>query len=219
MKKVLTYSLILGTLSFFLSNCASLTGFHDGKTLGQGNGEFSASLSYNATPAFKDIDDGVDSISTDIPSIGFPNLEFGGRYGINEKVDLTLRLNTSLNLGFGAKVQVVGDRDSKVALALGAEIGSFGLILPLWNVQVPVYFSVHPSEKFTWYATPKYIYQFSTVGEVTGGARYVGANTGLLFGSKNKFGIDFGYFNAGIDGATTGLFQFGIGGRFAFGNN
>ena len=219
MKRALTYTLFFGALTFFLSNCASLTGFQDGKTVGQGNGEFSASLNFSGSPNFGDLDDGVDSIDTEIPTLLFPSFEFGGRYGVADRVDLTLRLNTNLNLGLGAKVQVLGDQDSKAALALGAEVGTFGLVTGLWNVQVPVYFSIHPTPKFAWYASPRYIYQFTSYTGAENGLRYLGGNTGFLFGERNKFGIDLGYYNVGADDANVGTFQIGIGGRFRFGNN
>ena len=208
----------LSGLTLLLSNCASLTGYQDGRTVGQNNGEFSASLNLSQSPDFNDWEDQSDS-SSNIPNFYFPNLEFGGRLGIAEKVDLTLRLNTTLNVGIGAKFQVVGDRESQVALALGAEIGTFGLISGLWNVQVPVYLSIHPKENFAWYLTPRYIRQFVSFAGADAGLNYIGGNTGLLFGGRHKFGLDLGYYRAGTNGSSIGIVQFGIGGRFAIGNN
>ncbi|MBL7775891.1 MAG: hypothetical protein JNK89_07790 [Saprospiraceae bacterium] len=205
-------------LALLCSNCASLTGFQDGRTVGQNNGEFSASLNVASSPDFNDWEDQADSIA-DIPNLFFANIEFAGRYGVAEKVDLTLRLNTTLNLGVGAKFQVVGDRESPVALALGAELGTFGLVSGLWNVQVPVYFSLHPQENFAWYLSPRYIYQFTSYAGADDGLSYVGGNTGLLFGKRHKFGIDVGYYRVGTDGSRIGALQIGLGGRFAIGKN
>jgi hypothetical protein len=209
--------LVLAGLALFFSNCASLTGFQDGRTVGQNNGELSASINFSQSPNFDDWGDSSDS--TNIPTLLFPSLEFGGRYGVAEKVDLTLRINTNLNLGLGAKFQVVGDRESAFALALGAELGTFGLITGLWNVQVPLYLSVHPKENFAWYLTPRYIYQFSSFIGAENGLSYTGANTGLLFGNRNKFGLDIGYYRIGTDGESIGALQIGFGGRFALGKN
>lgn len=208
----------LAGLLFAFSNCASLTGFQDGRTVGQNNGEFSASLNFAQSPDFNDWEDQADTIA-DIPNIFFGNIELGGRYGLAEKVDLTFRFNTTLNVGIGAKFQVVGDRESPVALALGAEIGSFGLVSGLWNVQVPVYFSLHPQENFAWYLSPRYIHQFESYSGADFSLSYVGGNTGLLFGKRHKFGLDVGYYRVGTDGESVGALQFGLGGRFAFGNN
>lgn len=219
MKQNLTPYLFLFSLAFLLSNCASLTGFQDGRTTGKNNGEFFGSLSLSQSPDFNDWEDRNDSTNIDIPNIYIPSLEFGGRYGVAEKVDITLRLNTNLNVGFGVKAQVVGDRTSKVALALGAEAGTFGLISGLWNFQIPLYLSVHPSENFGWYLTPRFIYQFNSYAGAEFGANYLGGNTGFLFGKRNKFGLDLGYYRLGADGQSVGLLQFGLGGRFAIGKN
>lgn len=199
------------------SSCASLTGYQDGKSVGAGNGEAMISLNFSQSPTFTDIEDsfGIE----EIPSFTFPNIELGGRYGVSEKLDITLRMNTNLNLGVGAKYQLIGDRASEFALGLGAEAGTFGLITGLWNVQVPLYTSFHPSDKFTIYASPRFIYQFSTIGGVEGW-NYLGGNFGFLFGSRHKFGLDIGYYQVGATGVDKiGLISAGIGGKFVFGNN
>lgn len=220
-KHYLLPALALAAMSVLLTDCASLTGFQDGRTVGKNNGEFSASLNVSQSPDFKDLEDNYnnDSVNIDIPNFFFPNFEFGGRFGVGQKVDIGLRLNTNLNLGVSVKAQVVGDRESDFALALGAEVGTFGLISGLWNVQIPVYLSVHPTPKFAYYLSPRYIYQFTSYAGAENGASYAGGNTGVLLGGRNKFGIDIGYYRAGIDNGTIGLLQIGIGGKFTIGNN
>lgn len=205
-------------LMFALSNCASLTGYQDGRTVGAGNGEFSVSLNFAQSPDFNEWEDQADTI-VDIPNVFLGNIELGGRIGLAEKFDLTLRLNTMLNIGLGGKYQIVGDRESPVALALGAEIATFGLVTGLWNAQIPVYFSLHPKENFAWYLTPRYIYQFSSYAGADNGLSYVGGNTGLLFGKRHKLGLDLGYYRIGTDGESVGALQIGLGGRFALGKN
>jgi hypothetical protein len=217
MKKCLLLLLIGSAALFLLSNCASITGFQDGRTVGEGNGDFYGSFNLSTSPNFDDWSN--DSITVDVPTLTFPSLEFGGRYGVAEKVDLTLRLNTNLNLGIGTKFQLIGDRSSPFALALGAEVGSFGIVLGLLNVQIPLYMSVHPSENFGWYFTPRYIRQFSTFAGVQNGLTYFGANTGFLMGRRNKFGLDLGYYRLGGIEQSIPVVQFGLGGRFAFGKN
>jgi hypothetical protein len=118
------------------------------------------------------------------------------------------------------KVQVIGDRSSPFALSLGAEIATFGLVSGLWNVQLPVYTSYHPTDDIAIYLNPRYIYQFTSYGTAQNGLSYVGGNGGLLFGKRNRFSIDFGYYKLGkVDIDSFGLFQFGVGGRFAFGGD
>jgi hypothetical protein len=205
----------IGLLSF--SSCASLTGYQDGRSVGEGNGEAMISINASQSPTFVDIEE--EEIIEDIPTFLFPNIELGGRYGVTEKLDVTLKMNTNLNLSVGGKYQLLGDRTSKFALGTGFELGTFGLITGLWNVQVPVYASVHPTEKFTFYASPKYIYQFTSLGGLAGW-NYLGGNIGLLFGSKHKFGLDLGYFALGTsETSRISLISVGIGGKFVFGDN
>jgi len=200
--------------ALFASGCASLTGFHDGRSLGEGAFELTPSINFSQSPDFDDWEDVEDTVNVNIPTLFFPSIEVGGRYGVADRVDVTLRLNTNLNVGVGAKVQVLGDRESMTALALGAEVGTFGLIGALWNVQLPVYFSVHPKDNFAWYLSPRYIFQFASFVGAENGLNYLGGNTGLLFGSKNKFGFDVGYYRIGTGGESIGALQVGIGGRF-----
>ena len=176
----------------------------------------------STSPAVPDFSEWEDQAGVDdaIPTVWFPNIEFAGRIGLADKADLTLRLNTTMNLGIGGKFQVVGDRESQVAMALGVELGTFALVLG--NVQVPVYFSVHPQENFAWYLTPRFVYQFSSYTGAENGLGYMGGNTGLLFGNRHKFGLDLGYYRATIlsnGGGSIGVIQFGLGGRFALGRN
>ncbi|MBK8055059.1 MAG: hypothetical protein IPK35_17750 [Saprospiraceae bacterium] len=201
----------------YFSSCASLTGYQDGRSVGEGNGEAMISLNFSQSPTFSDLEE-LDEIE-EIPRFAFPNIELAGKYGATEKLDVTLRMNTNLNLGVGAKYQLIGDRSSEFALGLGAEAGTFGLITGLWNVQLPLYTSFHPTEKFSIYASPRFIYQFTTIGG-TEGWNYLGGNFGFLFGSRHKFGLDIGYYQVGATGVDNiGLVSVGIGGKFAFGSN
>jgi len=212
LKKITFFFMVI-----FVTSCASLTGYQDGKSIGAGNGEIMASLNLSQSPSFNDIEDSTNIIS--IPRFSFPNIEVGGKYGVTEKLDVFVRLNTNLNFNAGMKYQVVGDRSSQFALGAGAEVGNFALISSLWNVQIPVYASYHPTENFTVYASPRYIYQFTTFAGLDGWS-YVGGNFGLLFGNKNKFGIDVGIYKVGANGiGRIGLTSFGFGGRFGLGNN
>ncbi|MBP6184158.1 MAG: hypothetical protein KA479_04405 [Saprospiraceae bacterium] len=207
----------LAAMALLLSNCASLSGFQDGRTVGKDKADLSVSLNLSQSPDFNDWEDQDDSLETDIPNLFFPSIEVGGRYGVAENFDINMKLNTNLNISVGAKFQLLGGQESMTALAVGAEVGTFGLVSGLWNVQIPVYFSLHPSERFSWYLSPRYIYQFTSYAGADNGLNYIGGNTGILFGRRHKFGLDVGYYNVGnsdLDGGI-GLLQIGVGGRFS----
>ena len=221
----MTRNLINGSMGFLVfllitsmfSSCASLTGYQDGRSIGEGNGEVNVSFNLSQSPDFNDLEDSL--IVDDVPTLRYPNIEIGGKYGVTERLDVTFRLNTNLNLGVGAKYQVVGDRTSPFALGLGAEAGTFGLVSGLWNVQIPLYASFHPTQRFTIYGTPRYIYQFTSIGG-TEGWNYLGGNFGILFGNRHKFGIDFGYYEVrALNVEKVSITTIGIGGRFRIGNN
>ncbi|MBK8701611.1 MAG: hypothetical protein IPN29_19490 [Saprospiraceae bacterium] len=204
----------------FLTGCASLTGFQDGRTLGEQKVELGISLNVSQSPDFIDGEDDDDGGLDDI--LVFPNFELTGKYGVTEKFDLGLRLNTNLNFSINGKYQLFGDQTSPAALAIGTEVGTFGIFYSLWNIQFPLYFSIHPEENFSWYLSPRYIFQFAG-GNLGSSSNYLGGNTGLLFGSKHKIGIDLGYyrFNGGNflfeDEFDANVFTIGVGGKFVFG--
>jgi hypothetical protein len=196
-----------------LNGCASLTGYQDAKAVGKSKVEGGLSINISKSPDFisEDIDDslGVDN------GITFPNVELFGRYGVTDKLDIGAKLNSNLNLSITSKYQLLGDKYSKTAVAVGAEFGTFGLITNLWNIQLPLYLSVHPMDNLSIYLSPKYIYQFG-VGDLTNESlSYIGGNSGILFGKKNKFGIDFGYYRfGGLDTFSKGIYTIGVGGKF-----
>jgi len=209
--------IIIFLLIIIATGCASLTGYQDGKSVGEGNGEIAVSLNLSQSPSFNELEDSTGIV--DIPSFSFPNIEVGGRYGVTEKLDILVRVNTNFNFNAGVKYQLVGDRNSAFAIGVGAELGTFGLFSSLWNAQIPVYASYHPTEKFSIYLAPRYIYQFSSFAGLEGWS-YLGGNFGLLFGNKNKFGFDVGIYRVGAnETGRIGLTSFGVGGKFGLGNN
>lgn len=214
MKTQLNY--LLGTLFclFLLSSCASLTGFEEGRVLGEDVSEFGVSVNYVQTPDLFDSEEfeGPDSLNS---TIGFPNIEFNYKRGINDKMDVGGRLSTNLAASTYLKYQVVGDRSSKFALSPGLEFGT--VLGAAYSVGIPVYASIYPTEGIAINLNPRFIYQFVT-GAESDGAAYLGGNLGLMFGKKNKFGLDFGYYKVTTDGTTNNLLTFGIGGRFRFGD-
>jgi hypothetical protein len=187
-------------------SCASMTGYLTGRTVGRNQAEIMGSLNYSQTPEFDfDSDD-----TTDVDNFGFPNVELGFRYGVAEKVDLGLRMNSNLNILLDARFQVLGDQHSPAALSLGFGAGTFGLFVALWNVQLPLYLSFHPTEYLDIYVSPRYIAQFAS-GDIGGSLNYLGGNAGILFGRRVRFGFDAGIYDVGTKGESIRLPTFGFG--------
>jgi hypothetical protein len=212
--KIITSFLFIFITLIYFSSCATLTGYQDGRTIGEGNGEAMISLNISKSPNYNE-DEDIDL--DNFPLFVFPNIEIGGRYGISEKADINLRFNTNFNFSAGGKYQLVGDRSSDFALSAGAELGS--IALTLWNIQIPVYMSFHPNDNVAFYISPRYIHQFNSFAAINNW-NYVGGNIGFLFGRRHKFGIDAGFYQANASGTKKiALSSFGIGGKFVFGNN
>jgi hypothetical protein len=204
-------------ISLLFTNCASLTGFMTGRTVGANRGEFMATLNASQTPDF-DLD-GDESDSLEIDNYYFPNLELSGRYGIVDKIDIGLKVNSNFNLALDARFQLIGDQYSPFALSAGAGFGTFALFAALYNVQIPLYLSVHPSETVAIYVSPRYVAQFAA-GDISGSINYFGGNAGILIGGeKVKFGIDAGYYDIGKEELSFGIATFGLGVKVPLGNN
>jgi hypothetical protein len=207
---------LLVAVFLFLQSCASLTGFQDGKTLGDKNWEASASFSRGTTPDFTD-----DSSAGDIDE--YANIELGARYGVSEKFDLGVKINSNLNFAIASKYQFYGDRHSKNAMSAGLEIGTFTIIAPLFNVQLPLFYSHHFSDKFSWNISPRIVAQFNIDNvRYNGGILYYGGNTGFSYGKKHKLVLDLGVYNASVTefdiNKKSTIYTYGLGARFFFGD-
>jgi hypothetical protein len=104
---------LLGFISILIlcTNCASVTGFQDGRTLGKEKIELSSSLNFSRSPKLANTDNGN---WDDLENIFWPNVEVGGRYGVLEDLDINFRFNTSANIGAGVKYQFYGGKESQL---------------------------------------------------------------------------------------------------------
>ena len=215
LKNIVPCLLLCAVFILIFTNCASLTGFQTGRTVGQNNAEVLLSLNASKTPDF-DLDVNQNDTS-DIGSFYFPNFEISGRYGIIEKLDIGARVNTNANLALDGRYQFIGDQTSPVAVAGGLGIGTFGVFSALWNVQLPLYFSLHPTESVAIYINPRYTRQFGT-GNLVGRIDYLGGNVGVLFGKKVQVGLDAGLHNLGSKYLEReAILTFGVGVKFQIG--
>jgi hypothetical protein len=204
--------------SWALMSCATLTGYQDGKALGKNVGE--ATISLNLTQSqdyYVAFDPPSSEVENTVPVDYYPNMEFMAKYGVSQKLDISIRTNLGGLAAIGAKYQLIGDSKSLFALGTGVEVGTFSINQSQYNIQVPVFTSIHPSEKFCFYLAPRYIYQMSPIfNDIDTGPSYFGMNGGFLFGTKIKFGLDAGYFGLIDNGYSARLITVGLGTRILF---
>lgn len=211
----MTTNLLTLLLILTLSGCVSFTGYNDGRALGKGKKEMLASVNLTQSAS-------VDLLNpknkkADIPILTFPAVAYGGKTGATDKIDLYFRVTTSLNLNGGVKFQLIGTRSSMFAMGIGAELGMFVLNnASIFNTQIPLFTSYHPSENLAIYLTPRYVYQFKS-SERPYNFNYFGGNIGILYGKKHKIGLDIGIYRLALGEIERLTFSsLGIGGRFIF---
>lgn len=210
MKSQFLFALL--TIITLLSNysCASLSGLEEGRVLGENGSELIIAGNLTNSPDIFDTDFSSEDIDE---SIIFPNIELSYKRGISEKLDLGIKTNTTFNTSIFAKYQFVGDEVSTFALSSGITLES--ILGITYSVGVPIYASYYPDENITINFAPRYTYQSILNSE--GSAGYLGGNFGILFGSRNKFGIDIGYYNVAVEGVSGTLINIGFGGKFRLG--
>jgi len=91
-----------------------------------------------------------------------PNAEIFARRGFAEKFDAGLKISSSGNILADGKLQLIGNKDSKFALAtgLGFEYQYSNFENFVSRQSVPFYFSYHPNANFAVYTVPKFVHQF-----------------------------------------------------------
>ncbi len=204
MKTQLNHLCIIFSIILF-SSCASISGFEEARSLGEGNSELIVSGNYTRIPDL--FGDELDIFN----NISFFNVEANYKYGINDKLDIGIKASSNVNLGGFIKYQLIGNELSKFALGTGLEIGTvYGLT---YNIGVPIYTTFYPNENIAINLSPRIIYQ-QTLDPENSGRTYLGGNFGVLFGTTKKFGIDIGYYDIDIWNENRTLITFGIGGKF-----
>jgi len=185
------------------SACTSFTGYQTGRTLGKGNSEISPALN---GVLIKD-EAGEDFLNIKV----VPLVEVQYQRGLTENLDIGVKLTTGTSLTADLKWQFIGDKASRFAASTGFAIGGTGINPFATQVQVPLYLSVHPTENFAVYLTPRYIGLRNQDKEIF---HAPSVSTGIIFGKRPKFALDFSYIN--LNGYTeeesnAALFNFGFG--------
>jgi len=217
MKKTIStlyYLAFTGVIALFLSGCVSMSSMQTGRTVGEGKTELNVGGS-GVKYAF------ILDEEADTASVSAPMIEFDFRYGVTDKLDIGGKVSLLGTSGLYGKYQFLGDQESVLAgsvgagfgyIQLGADSGVDETNLSIFDLTVPVYFSVHPAKWVGIYATPRYTLRFAN-----GVSHWVGGTGGIRLG--NRFGgfAEYSLFTSNI--ATTNLSQvtfglsFGIGGK------
>lgn len=178
-----------------LSGCLSLPTMQSGRTVGKNNLKFSVSGSFGKYSQ--------NSLFDEEGEFDYkPVIGFKGQFGALEKLDIGLNIDHTSFLGPTIKYQYFGDKDSKFASSIGLEAGFNCGIFLFGNfthyVTVPLYASFHPTEHFSVYLTPRYIYiseyifAHPTGGQIGTGDHYnrVRGSYGILIGTNNKLALE-----------------------------
>ena len=150
----------------------------------------------------------------------FPHLEGRIRVGLNDRSDIGITMNSNTFVGLNYKRQLLGERNSMFALAIGSEVSITPLAMFTFGsnatvITFPLHCSFHKEDKFAFYFTPRYIFSAYTIyGEKSIGRDYyreehslVGYTAGFKIGEQKSFFLEVSYF----DQRTFSPTQIGIG--------
>ena len=212
MNKSIQFFILAIITTLLLQSCAQLSGFQTARVLPENDAEIGFAAGGLSTFNASDL-------GGDLGIISVPVVEAFGRVGLGNHFDVGLKVSSTLSGVFDGKWQFVGDQDSKFAMATGLGLGFQGGAANAFLMQahIPLDMSIHPSERFAVYFSPRYINQFA-LGKNLEGAKlsYLGMSSGIEAGKRVKFVLDFSFFNIVSKSLenTPNLFQFGAGVKF-----
>jgi hypothetical protein len=214
--KLHVFSIFILAISLTFSGCFSFTNFQTARTVGKDKTELGFSI--NAL-GFSEIDSSA--------FIRIPTFEFGGKYGITENIDVGVRLSNFGTFLGDFKYQFYGDKESMFAAATGISLGAsmFGFSLRstsesfgFYQFDIPLHLSVHPSEVFAFYFTPRYIGLSGYKAGSDGIDQLMVFSPGIEFGKRLKVILNYNLL-VPFDQVFFGdgnISQFGIGFKFKF---
>ena len=197
------------------TSCAQISGIQTAQSLGKNRAEIMAAVGGVGSVPLSEFEDEL----TEDLFVVLPILELAGRYGVAENWDVGLKVSTSLNYMAETKYQFLGDKDDGFAMAIGGSIGYQGTgVFNIFQGQIPLFMSYHPTDRFAVYLSPAYIAQFG--GDLSGESiQYAGFSTGVEFGRNVAIPIDFSWFKFVNTDAERlpAIFQVSTGFKFRFG--
>lgn len=190
-----------------LASCSSMSSMQTGRTVGKNNAEVGGGFSVCQFTAYPD--------SLPNKTYTYPIFEFFGHYGLTEKMDVGMKFGFG-GVGGDLKYQIVGSQQSPFALSLGLILGYGSLTSTVDSTVVfqnrfsqtaiPLYFSYHPVENLAFYVTPRWDWRNAgrphkgTFLDVSvGGVAWFGASTGIRFGKKKGFFIEYSWLKSNSD--------------------
>jgi hypothetical protein len=176
-------------MTFIAQSCV-VTHYNQGaKTIPENHLQVGAGLYGGSfTDFYSDFDEN-DDFDEDLLILPFFDFYLGARYGIGPRNDLGAMysfVSTTTSLDY--KHMIIGDQQSKFAMASGAHIsGALGTaFIGHFQAEIPLYLSVHPNEYFSAFVIPRI------------GLQRIGLND-ILFNGRSNFwhyglgaGINFG---------------------------
>ena len=201
-------------LGFLLQSCVSNKGFQTARVTPVGETGWGIGMTLPSAEFFDDDGNGNIIDTTDLG--GFTG-EIFLRRGITEKIDVGFNLSLLGTSGGDIKYQFLGDSESPLAGSIGAGVSylSFGsdsedASTSILDITIPAYFSYHPSNAFSVYASPRFIYRSANGSSsnfgILGGIRVGGERSGLF--------AEYGYLRSNddfISNVTSLNIGFGIG--------
>jgi hypothetical protein len=194
------YAIAAYAIFVLFVKCMSLSGYETGRTMEHEEVALEASINLAKGPVFFIADDnGFGYEITDL--YNYLLVDTKVRYGATERLEIGAHASSSALLGIMAKYQILGNKRSPFALAIGLEGGIFA---EHTYFQIPVCASWDVNKYLRVYLSPRFIRRNTKNVALAEGydyLRYQGFNTGVWFLKKDRV-------NIGIDG---GLYLMGGG--------
>ncbi|MCC2548865.1 hypothetical protein LJY25_20620 [Hymenobacter sp. BT175] len=183
-----------------LPGCVALNSHQTGRTLGKD--AYLATASLNAGK----LDAHAYSLSSDSSKTSYFVVgEASAKYGVNERVDVGVRVNTSTQLTLTGKAQIAGTQHSRFASSVGLEAGASPVALLMlqtlsYSGSVASFSSVHMNEKLTFTFSPRYTFlRFSNLTRQYGfteSSHIYGYSVGVIWGRQHQFSAEFSQYTS-----------------------
>jgi len=212
MKKLLLFCTFVG-LIFGMQSCVSTSSFQTARVTETGEYGYGAGITLPRYTFEEEITDTIFGSNSQSVN-GFAG-EIYARYGVMENLDVGLKVAVIGSSGIDAKYQFLGDSESMLAGSVGLGLsylsinggGNDATSYRTFDLTVPLYFSIHPTDWFSFYLSPRYLYRASSnnasfyggIGGVRVGKRTAGfieyalmANNSDLWGTHRQLNIGIG---------------------------